>query len=228
MTKVAKCSWSEFSAENQRKIECARRFGFLHGPLLSALRFWNRLHGKYSRADQIALACVCEPPPFFLEHGVMIPHPFGVTLSVDQMGADCLIGQNVTIGTDAREMQVGENTDGHKPRLGHLVRIYANSVVSGRITIGDCVIVAAQSFVNRDVPSFSIVYGKNNIFPLQPAHYKLLRMTLHFAINNYRLVPGLAFSAGKMYIDPAYASLRNSLLSDLGLLSERSAAGRLL
>ncbi len=147
-----KSGWLEFSREDQRGIERRRRFGLLRGPLLSARGFWNRLWGKYSPADQIALACACEPPPFFLEHGVMIPHPFGVTLSVDQMGADCLIGQNVTIGTDARDMTIGENTDGHKPRLGHLVRIYASAVVSGRITIGDCVIVAAQSFVNRDVP----------------------------------------------------------------------------
>ncbi len=76
-------------------------------------------------------------------------------------------------------------------------------------------------------PSFSIVYGKNNIRPLQPAHYKLLRMTLYFAINNYRLVPGLGINGGKMYVDPVYAALRNSLLSDLELLPKRAMAGRL-
>jgi hypothetical protein len=33
-----------------------------------------------------------------------------ITSSVDEMGADCLIGQNVTLGTNARDMEIGDYT----------------------------------------------------------------------------------------------------------------------
>ncbi len=45
------------------------------------------------------------------------------------------------------------------PTIGNRVCINANSVIVGKITIGDDVVIAPNTFVNFDVPSHSIVIG---------------------------------------------------------------------
>ncbi len=82
-------------------------------PKANKVRFYfynmrNRLLGNVSKIDQLQIACYCEPPMYFLLHGVTIPHAYGITLSVDEIGADCLIGQNVTIGTDKAYVPIGK------------------------------------------------------------------------------------------------------------------------
>lgn len=45
------------------------------------------------------------------------------------------------------------------PIIGNRVSVGANAVIVGKITIGDDVLIAPNSFVNFDVPSHSIVLG---------------------------------------------------------------------
>ncbi len=45
------------------------------------------------------------------------------------------------------------------PTIGNNVWMGAGSVIVGNITIGDNVLIAPNSFVNVDVPPFSIVLG---------------------------------------------------------------------
>ena len=168
----------------------------------------NRLLGNISKIDQLQIACYCEPPMFFLLHGVLVPHAYGITLSVDEIGAECLIRQNVTIGTNAREMGIGEHTTGHKPLLGHRVCCYASSVVSGHIHIGNNVIIAANAFVDKDIPDNSIVYGRNNIKPLEKHHKRYLSLSLWDCVNTYKLISGLVYKNERLYIDEEYAKRR--------------------
>ena len=179
--------------------------------------------GDISKVDQLRLACYCEPPMYFLLRGIMIPHAYGVTLSVDEIGADCNIGQNVTIGTNARDMGISDYTTGHKPMLGHRVSCYTGSVISGHIRIGSNVIITANAFVDKDVPDNSVVYGINEIKPLQEHHSKYLKMVLWHCINIYKLVPGLIYKNQKLYIDEEYAKLRPGLLDSNG---EQAKSGR--
>lgn len=45
------------------------------------------------------------------------------------------------------------------PIIGNKVWIGINAAIVGKITIGDDVLIAPNSFVNCDIPSHSIVFG---------------------------------------------------------------------
>jgi serine acetyltransferase len=206
----------EFTHQDQLRYYATLKYGRLHRPLKSLYYGYKRLIGRFSPEDQLRMACMCEPPMFFLRHGLMIPHAYGITLSVDEIGADCCLGHNITLGTNRKNMPVEEGySDGYKPRVGHLVNFYTNSVVSGEVTIGDCVIVAAQAFVDRDVPPLSFVYGHNQIKPLGNHHIRYLQSVLYLCIHEYKLIPGLMYREGNLYIDTEYAAKRSSMMERL-------------
>lgn len=70
-----------------------------------------------------------------------------------KIGANCNIHKNVTIGQESRGKRNGA------PIIGDCVWMGINATIVGKITIGDDVMIAPNSFVNCDVPSHSIVYG---------------------------------------------------------------------
>ena len=70
-----------------------------------------------------------------------------------KIGENCNINQGVTIGAENRGKRKGV------PILGNKVWVGANSVIVGKVTIGDNVLIAPLSYVNFDVPSNSIVIG---------------------------------------------------------------------
>lgn len=65
------------------------------------------------------------------------------------IGNNCHIGQNVTIG----------GSKGGVPKLGDNVRVGGGSFVIGDITVGNNVVIGANSVVNKDVPDNAIVAG---------------------------------------------------------------------
>lgn len=86
--------------------------------------------------------------------GLLLVHPFCITVN-----PNCIIGKNVnlhkgvTLGAENRGERAGF------PTLGNCVWIGINSTVVGKVTIGDNVMIAPNTFVNFDVPSNSIVIG---------------------------------------------------------------------
>lgn len=70
-----------------------------------------------------------------------------------KIGKNCNIAHNVTIGKANRGRLNGF------PTIGNKVWIGAGSVIVGNINIGDNVLIAPNSFVNVDVPPFSLVLG---------------------------------------------------------------------
>lgn len=85
--------------------------------------------------------------------GMMMIHPYSITIN-----SKAIIGKNFTILKGAT---IG-NTKGIKagtPIIGDNVYIGLNAVVVGNIKIGNNVLIAANSFVNFDVPDDSIVIG---------------------------------------------------------------------
>lgn len=193
-----------------------QKFGILNPAAKSLLSFFRRLTGTFSYEDQVNIACLCEVPKFFLNNGMMLPHPYGVTLSIDEIGCDCLIGQNVTIGSSGKDMSLDEYTKGHKPRIGNLVRVYPNAVISGEITIGDCVIITASSIITKNVPNKSIVYGVNQVKPLDAHHIAYLKSVLYHCDSVYKKVPGLMYKDDKMYINTGYLQKRDLLIKNIG------------
>lgn len=75
------------------------------------------------------------------------------------INGQAVIGKNVNLATG---ITIGQENRGARkgcPVIGDRVWIGANAVVVGKITIGNDVLIAPNSFVNFDVPDHSIVIG---------------------------------------------------------------------
>jgi len=70
-----------------------------------------------------------------------------------KIGRNCNIAHNVTIGQTNRGKLKGY------PSIGECVWIGTGSVIVGCIKIGSNVLIAHNSFVNIDIPDFSLVLG---------------------------------------------------------------------
>jgi serine O-acetyltransferase len=68
-----------------------------------------------------------------------------------QIGDNCWIGQNVTIGRKGGDVGV--------PVIGNNVYIATGTVVVGEITVGDNCIIGANSFVSKSIPPCSLAFG---------------------------------------------------------------------
>ena len=81
-----------------------------------------------------------------------MPHPNGIVVHPDvRIGPNCLIFQQVTIGT------VGSRPGA--PRIGGHVDIGAGARILGPVTIGDHAVVGANAVVLTDVPSYGVAVG---------------------------------------------------------------------
>lgn len=109
--------------------------------------FLNFLLGKMENCD---IHCR-------IEGGLRIVHGFPSVLSARSIGRNFEFYQNVTVGW---------GRDGN-PTIGDNVSIYAGAVVAGNIHIGNNVKITANSFVRKDVPNNTLVFGN-------PAQYKPL------------------------------------------------------
>ena len=102
-------------------------------------RFWSAVSGA-----EIPLNCRIGP-------GLLLPHPNGVVIHPEaQIGPDCLIFQQVTIGTGPRE---------GVPWIGSQVDIGAGAKVLGGLRIGDTAKVGANAVVLSDVPAGATAVG---------------------------------------------------------------------
>lgn len=90
-------------------------------------------------------------------------HPRNITINSRAIiGDSCVVFKNVTIGSIRSGKKEGV------PVLGNNVVVCCNAFVCGGIHIGDDVLIAANSFVNFDVPSHSVVIGNPGVI-----HHKI-------------------------------------------------------
>lgn len=100
-------------------------------------------------------------------HGHIVINPNAV------IGNNCSISPGVTIGQDNRGEKAGA------PVIGNKVWMGTNSVIVGKITVGEDVLIVPNSFVNFDVPSHSIVIGHPaRIIPRENATEDFISFTL--------------------------------------------------
>ena len=86
--------------------------------------------------------------------GFYLGHPYGINNNPKAViGKNVNIHKGVTLGQENRGKRKGA------PVIGNNVWIGINSTVVGNVRIGNDVLIAANSFVNRDVPDHSIVFG---------------------------------------------------------------------
>jgi len=84
--------------------------------------------------------------------GLLIPHPNGIVIHPSVvLGPNCLIFQQVTLGTGGRLAGC--------PKVGGHVDIGAGAKILGGITIGDHAQIGANAVVLHDVPSGATAVG---------------------------------------------------------------------
>jgi serine acetyltransferase len=89
--------------------------------------------------------------------GLVIGHGLGIVITKNtKIGKNFVIRQNCTIGTDYKSKE--------PIVLGDNVNIGAGSCIIGSgINIGDRVKIGAMSFVNKNIPSDSVVYSSKDL-----------------------------------------------------------------
>jgi serine O-acetyltransferase len=79
--------------------------------------------------------------------GLRLIHPINVLIGQHvEIGEDCLIFNDVTLGS-GQEM----------PKIGNNVTIYPGARVLGRVVIGDNAVIGANCVVMKDIPSNSVL-----------------------------------------------------------------------
>jgi len=82
--------------------------------------------------------------------GLLLPHPQGIVIHPDaEIGPNCLLFQQVTIGADTRGI----------PRLGAHVDVGAGARIIGPVRIGDYARIGANAVVTIDVPKGATAVG---------------------------------------------------------------------
>lgn len=86
--------------------------------------------------------------------GLYLGHPYNITVAEDAiLGDNVNLNKGCTIGRENRGKRSGV------PTIGNRVYIGINSTVVGKISIGDDVLIAPNTFVNQDIPAHSVVIG---------------------------------------------------------------------
>lgn len=98
------------------------------------------------------------PAQAVIGKGFKIEHVGGIVINPSvKIGNDVTILNNVLIGMEKRGKRRGN------PVIGNKVYIASGVVIVGKISVGNNVLIAANSFVNFDVPDNSIVVGNKII-----------------------------------------------------------------
>lgn len=87
--------------------------------------------------------------------GLRIVHGSGVFINCKSIGENFTIYQNVTLGAAGR----ADSPRPGVPTIGDNVTIFTGAVVAGDVTLHDGCVVAANSFVNKDVEANTMVAG---------------------------------------------------------------------
>ncbi len=105
---------------------------------------------KYFRSKNlIELGANCK-----IGDGIYIGHPYVITINPKAIiGSYSNIHKGETIVQENRGKRKGT------PVIGNDVWIGINSTIVGNIRIGDDVLITPNTFVNKDIPRHSIVFG---------------------------------------------------------------------
>ena len=146
----------------------ARKMYFNKGERLFRYTLWMRLREYYPRSSPMwyyatmmykkqmkkyPITMNCEPGK-----GFHIVHPSHSYLNAESIGEFFTAYQGVTLGVDRK---------GRKPVIGNHVTVYTNAVVCGGIHIGDYCEIGANAFVNHDLPDHTTVIAGSSIIKKQ-------------------------------------------------------------
>jgi serine O-acetyltransferase len=127
-------------------LRAMRGFQAAKGPLRRPVKaVWLVAHRLWSVLAQADISISAR-----IGGGLMMPHPNGIVIHKDAViGPNCLIFQQVTIGTNGRGV----------PMIGGHVDIGAGARIIGPVTIGDHARIGANAVVTCDVPAGCTAVG---------------------------------------------------------------------
>ena len=112
-------------------------------------KIYRKLFAYYRNKNHIEMSADLD-----IGEGFYIGHPYCITINPGTIiGKNVNIHKGVTIGQENRGERKGT------PVIGDEVWIGINSTIVGAIHIGNDVLIAPNTFVNRDIPDHSIVFG---------------------------------------------------------------------
>ena len=118
--------------------------------------FGIKIKFKWANINQLEDVCCIQNLPKLIKQNTYFPHPVGIVIHPDvEIGKNCTIFQNVAIGRG----KYIEHNQSDVPILGDNVTIYANSVITNGIRVGNNVTIGAGSIVLKDVPDNAIIAG---------------------------------------------------------------------
>lgn len=85
--------------------------------------------------------------------GLLLMHRHGIVIGPSDIGSNCLIHQNVTIG-----QRVAAGNQG-VPRIGNNVWIGPAAIITGGISVGDGAVISAGTVLSKDVAAGCLVGG---------------------------------------------------------------------
>lgn len=136
---------TRFWDPSRRLLRAIRGWQQARGPL--ARRWWALQHRVWTVVTGADIPLTCQ-----IGGGLLMPHPNGIVIHPDaQIGVNCLIFQQVTIGLVAATPQA--------PRIGAGVDIGAGAKVLGPVSLGDGARIGANAVVLRDVPAGGVAVG---------------------------------------------------------------------
>ena len=143
----------ERSKNHAHKRYCNKFYKWLRkakeSKLIVARRFYQFLFHFHALKHNIEIHTSTK-----IGYGLSLWHPFNITVA-----REAILGKNITLN---KNCLIGREFRGKRngcPIIGDNVWIGANAVVVGKIVIGNNVLIAPGAFVNKDVPSNSIVIG---------------------------------------------------------------------
>lgn len=108
-------------------------------------RTWNRW---LTHVDHVDISRRAKIGP-----GLLLMHRHGIVVGPSQIGSNCVIHQNVTIG-----QRVAAGDQG-VPHIGDNVWIGPGAIITGGINIGDGAVISAGTVLSKDVASGCLVGG---------------------------------------------------------------------
>jgi serine O-acetyltransferase len=141
------CEWNP-GRRLLRSIRTYQRWRGNHGPLgWIVRRICGIRHRSWCAISGADIPLNCD-----IAGGLQLPHPNGVVLHpAAQIGPNCVLFQQVTIGTDGKRAGV--------PHLVGHVEVGAGAKVLGPITIGAHARIGANAVVLCDVPAGAVAVG---------------------------------------------------------------------
>lgn len=153
MNKLFKQDLYRIEGHELKKTQVLKRILFNHQIKFLYLYRMNNIIGKVFRRH-ITTKYGLEIYSNKIGGGLYLCHPYSITVNSDAViGNNCNLCKGCTIGQENRGVRKGT------PILGNSVWVGTNAVIVGKITIGDNVLIAPNAYVNRDIPSNSIVFG---------------------------------------------------------------------